>query len=839
MNTNHIVIFLSLCFLLLFIACKEQTNKTYNQPIETLVKLDMEDGSTRDLKKAWLAKIHQSAPEDDWQTIEHGNMIKRYARVKNAQQRNGREIIAEGALVGDWIERGSINQAGSVFATTYNPSLDELFLISAGGILFKGDTGGRDWMSANDLLRFDERFLTSFKEGDDLTLISSIRGLPYFSKDKGKSWTAANGISEGSQKTRKWVHLQSKNHLFLLHKKDFWSDIQVYFSSDGAQNFVEVLTINTTDLNNVTICNPHNTSKVVLMEQIATNQSKRHIWDENTQGFVEQNEIANLAWGGNGRANLIGSVDGADTVYYSYKKDRSLWKATNSTINWVQIAELPKEPWEVGVYLSKENPKLLLMGEVEGYRSIDGGITWELLNNWWEYYDNIQKKLHADIMFFSEYKDYLDRNVILVSNHGGISTTYDEAVSFDNIAKRRLNVSQYYDVKSHPENDLWLYAGSQDQGFQRGFQQDDQEKFDLDQVISGDYGHIAFTKNNQSLWMVYPGGQVYYYDNAYGELTSSWNLESLDESVWIPPLVASPDPNANTVYLAGGNENGGTGSYLIRLTANQFGDIIPEQLDFNFMVNNSGTISAIDFNRFNPNIIYVATTNGAFFISEDNGERFIRKQFDLPGSHYLYGSDIYPSKTDPNTIYISGSGYSNSAVVVSYDGGESFEDLDNGLPRTLAFELAGDNDERFIFTATEAGPYVFIVEEQRWYHMGGTSAPSQTYWSLEYLEKSNRVRFGTYGRGVWDFAINNDVMAAEETAKEFQKLVVYPNPAEHIITIEIEEPGLINILDSEGRLVDQVYIEDNFQYNIDRLPHGIYYLLSVDGKQKGQFIKSR
>ena len=34
---------------------------------------------------------------------------------------------------------------------------------------------------------------------------------------------------------------------------------------------------------------------------------------------------------------------------------------------------------------------------MEIFRSSNGGDDWTLVNPWWEYYDNIENKLHADI----------------------------------------------------------------------------------------------------------------------------------------------------------------------------------------------------------------------------------------------------------------------------------------------------------------------------------------------------------------------------------------------------------------------------------------------------------
>ena len=59
-------------------------------------------------------------------------------------------------------------------------------------------------------------------------------------------------------------------------------------------------------------------------------------------------------------------------------------------------------------------------------------------------------------------------------------------------------------------------------------------------------------------------------------------------------------------------------------------------------------------------------------------------------------------------------------------------------------------------SSTEIGPYVYIVEDETWIDLAGISAPDQTYWSVEYIPELNTARFGTYGRGIWDFIMDNE-----------------------------------------------------------------------------------
>ncbi|MBK8820720.1 MAG: hypothetical protein IPN49_17165 [Saprospiraceae bacterium] len=135
----------------------------------------------------------------------------------------------------------------------------------------------------------------------------------------------------------------------------------------------------------------------------------------------------------------------------------------------------------------------------------------------------------------------------------------------------------------------------------------------LVQVISGDYGHIVFTENGQRLWTVYPGGWVTYYPTPRSSgSVASYEINSDEESVWIPPLTASPVMSENSVYMAGGNINGGKGSHLIKLTYKpQNNDIEAIQFPFNFKTS-GGELSAIAFSPFNSKKYIAPLPTGNF-----------------------------------------------------------------------------------------------------------------------------------------------------------------------------------------------------------------------------------
>ncbi|MCC6410468.1 MAG: T9SS type A sorting domain-containing protein [Saprospiraceae bacterium] len=99
----------------------------------------------------------------------------------------------------------------------------------------------------------------------------------------------------------------------------------------------------------------------------------------------------------------------------------------------------------------------------------------------------------------------------------------------------------------------------------------------------------------------------------------------------------------------------------------------------------------------------------------------------------------------------------------STDGGATFVSISNGLPATMVQELAAMPDETMLFAATDVGPYVYVAETNTWYPLRNSLMPLQRVMGVEMIAARNLVRFGTFGRGVWDFAIDNMELAAVVT----------------------------------------------------------------------------
>ena len=827
------------------------------KPTNGTVVLDpeSEDGESQNKREKWFEAMHLAAPGTSWTAIEYNTSRKKAQKKQSLLTKDGQETIIDSLLYGEWFELGSNNQSGSVHATAYDQDEDMIWTIADGGSLFKGKRDGSRWEVVNQDFRFSRHLLKWVDNNGEKRLLASISGLPHYSDDMGLTWTSSTGtpdIIDDSGGSRKFVFAYDADQLniFCISKAGFWSNAAIYRSSDLGETYESILNLSTFLWNSATLCVPNHSDEVLLMYDIGQNNPFMRKFNFTNDVFDAIGK-ADLFYEDEFRHNLVGAKIDDQISLVTYDHNNHLLRSNDMGLTWEPAGTLPAAPWEVGLFMCPSNHEEVFFGEVECYKALGGGFFWQKINTWGAYYSDVEGSLHADIMWFEEFETTDGVVFQLISNHGGLSISYDYLNTVQNIGMAGLNVSQYYDVKTDPNDPSFIFAGTQDQGFQRGRINNNHEPADFEQVISGDYGHITFSRGGEGMWTVYPGGSVTFYnDPQNGNSVAGFTLESQHETVWIPPLVENPWSDINEIYMAGGNAEGFDGSYIIKLKF-WAGSIQRENLPFDFFEFSGGEVSggevsAIEVSPINPNLMYASTSNGFFFYSTDAGQNWELSMISVPEPHFLYGATIHASAIDENVVWIGGSGYSNPPVFYSDDMGANFVGFDDGLPPTLVFELAANEDESMIFAATEAGPYVYLRETDSWHDLAGVAAPNTRYWSVEWLEEQKIARYGTYGRGAWDFQIQEPV-STQGLADLSIALKLFPNPTSDVLNIEINDVQsgkyLMAVHNMSGQLMFSQSVQASGLYKNDlevaSFPSG-QYLVTLEGEMSrysGSFVK--
>lgn len=743
-----------------------------NLPIPTdLPAGHHEDAAFKQERKAFFEQMHRAAPDTDWRAMDRQTRKRkaqeRFASMRNRSARSGNDFeqdsIANGQLLGHWREVGSNNQAGRSHFVEPDTNTGMLYVASAGGNIWKGPADGSNWQVLNDLFKIPNIIslrLVPVKNAQRLIVASGAFGVDglLYSDDDGLTWnwpTGLPGAQSNGRIQRTFVANDSLRTVYVFYQASFSGNMILYRSDDQGESFSQVRTFSSLTFGSFAGMDMwmdyYREGPLYLI-------ANAQLYQVDSVGVLSL--MGALPAGATGSVRLLGVETSDSTVLYAAYaggSETDVYRSTDGGLAWAFQGTAPTYQFSNRSFtVSAANPEHLYTGGIDTYRSHDGGLSWTLVNSWADYYGDPATKLHADIPGINSYRDSQGNEILYVNTDGGTYLSTDSLMSVQNLSLSGLNISQYYSVYTNRWNTNVIFAGSQDQGFQRTTQ-DNGREVDFEQTISGDYGHIVSSNGGNVIWTNYPGFTMIYPNASF----STYNL-TLDfpgsGHLWLAPLMADP-LSPIKVYLGGGGLNGGAHLFKVEFSS---GQMFAYEEAYDFANGFNASISAMAYSPVNPSFRYVTTDIGGFFVSGDGGNNWTPSTgFLAPQGQFFYGASILPSPAQLGRVYVAGSGYSNSPVFVSNDG-TNFVPASNGLPSTLVYDLAATEDEKYVFAATEVGPYVYVVADDQWYPMEGLSAPDQIYWSVEYIPSLHTVRFGTYGRGIWDFVICDDISPLPE-----------------------------------------------------------------------------
>ncbi|MHC4558661.1 MAG: WD40/YVTN/BNR-like repeat-containing protein [Planctomycetota bacterium] len=729
-------------------------------------------------RKAWMEEMHRTAPDVDWRQIEDANRKKKIfekllkrkllkaSGILTAQS-SAAETIEAADIKGSWIERGSNNLSGRMVVADFDLYRTLIYAGSAGGNVWRGtpDGSGWQWESLNDFMKIkgieNVRLLPKGR-GQRLVVSQKSPSTFYYTDDDGLTWNMASGLENavkwGSIK-RTVITSGYQPAIYILLKEwdygDAWKSIvSIYKSVDQGADFTKIHTFTDDQKKLYDIWTPRYESQYPFI--IAGDEIYQLDENDNLNMISTIGVDFTVGDSSHSHTNLAGIMnDSLTTLYalYTVSGQSKIYRSVDAGQTWEYRGQVDTKPFfEVNSFTcSTQEPDIVYVGGVDCFRSYDGGVNWAKVNSWTEYYGDIENKLHADIPGINVFRDLDGDEFILISTDGGIYISRDDLQTVDNLSLHNLRISQYYNTYTHRTQPAYIFAASQDQGFQRTLsaQSTPAGVLDFDQLIAGDYGHIVSADDGESIWAVYPSFAIYYPNAKTSKTNYQWDFEGMSGHLWMPPLMEDPKNPAN-VYLAGGSSSSGAHIWHLKT---QGKSINSYEQPYDFSGGVSGRkISAMAYSPIDYDYRYVLTNKGDFYYSMDGGNDWTKSDaFDGPDGHYFYGSVIVASPVNIGEVFIAGSGYSNPPVYHSTNHGQSFTAYSTGIPDTLVYDMDITSDGLTLFAATEIGPYIRLIDQGNWIDLAATSGPDQVYWSVEYIPTIQTARFGTYGRGIWDF----------------------------------------------------------------------------------------
>lgn len=702
-------------------------------------------------RKAWMAELHQAGSDVDYKAIELTNGLAQI-RKRNALARF--PAPPDGAQ-SDWVERGSDNNAGRMHVAAHSTDGRDLYAGSSRGGVWRRPVDGGIWEPLGDNLYGGAHWLTLYPAADggsDLILAATDNGQVHWSDDDGATWNVPAGLGtiygvrrllQSSDTARTtWMVVQTWNGA--------WNR-RLVRSRDGGRSFETIQELGAF-AGDIWAARTGGDPTLWLLADSTLYRSEG-------DDFVE---VATLPRADFNRAELTGSEAGAPrlwTVASGQNGLRELYRFDGEA--WVEIDTPDLNPddnrndelrdyWGT-LNASMVDPDLFAWGGVEVFYTRDGGDSFAKVNNWGAYYQNPAIRLHADNPGMDVVMDG-DQEVWYFSTDGGLYESRDGIRSVDNLSLEGLRVSQYYDVLTSSVDPSHVAAGAQDQGYQttQRYDQTDPDIYDLEQVLSGDYAHLTSSDgSHEVVYSVYPGFMLIALGEGEAQLARA-DFPRNDNHAWLPPIVADPEDPWSVFFC-------GERLFRYEYDESQNDWVMEDWSGVSFVEADGEYLSALAFAPSDPDRAYAATNRGRVFHSVDKGKTWTEAPTQVSPPHYFYGHALIVSADDPDLVYLGGNGYETPGVWRSRDGGRTWSDWSDDLPATQVYGLAEARDgSGKVFAATQTSAYARRRDGGEWVDITGNEAPVTTYWSVEALAHENTMRFGTYGRGIWDYRQDPD-----------------------------------------------------------------------------------
>jgi hypothetical protein len=739
----------------------------------------------REKREAWIESLHRAAPGTDWRAIEEENrtaaFVERQGRVEAGERPSSY-----------WTELGSANLAGRTHATAWMPGTSTLYVGSDLGGVWRGSLDGSGWQAISDGLGLGSHGLVVCPGSPETIITITNGGKVHATTDGGATWFVPSGFPTTIYECVRVLRDAGDSRMvyLLTRGRTMWNgQLRTGFylcrSDDGGIRF----TIPYAEIQSSPRCDiwtsRRNAGALYLMSGPNLKRSTDHGATFTTVGTAPYSGTSVI---------LAGSEAGAPTLYAALKAGTDSWRlyrSTNAGVTWESRFTIP-DFWET-LTASITNPDLVFFAGVESWRSTNGGTAFAKVNQWWQYYDDMANKLHADLPGM-EFIWMGDHERLFFDTDGGTFVSYDGGATVHNISMQGLGVSQYYSLLTSATDPYLVAAGAQDQGYQQSNPMQRSPSLNFTQLISGDYGHLtSTTRTHDYVYSVYPGFVLLQVNETAPQDLYQLDFPPSGSWSWMPFILADP-LNPDVFYFCADHlwkyERTGGVTYSQTMLPQAFG---------------GSYLTAFGIAKSNYQYWYAINNQGKPWYSHDAGATWTQSASSGPSAHYFYGTALLISPTDPNTAYVGGAGYSGGAVWRTTDGGVTWNMMSTGLPNTLVFGLVFDNEvDQNIFAAAEAGPFRYDAAGGTWSSILGTEAPLTNYWCLESVPELSVVRYGTYGRGIWDYRVYAPA-SVEGGGAGHPGLRVDPNPARDRTTFRFElavrGQARIELFDVTGRRV--------------------------------------
>ena len=770
----------------------------------------------------WQARVSEDGSFPD--------LIAQHRLYKELQQSSSRDETSPWVNINQTYGDGGYNGMGRTTAIAFHPTDPQIFYVGApiGGI-WKTTDGGQTYSALGDSLPYvsvgnicthpTDPNIIYISVGDHNGWWNYGLGI-YKSTDGGQTWqptantslftqsvaylrmvmnpanpdelyvAQTNGLFRTQDGGLSWDVVHSGSHLdvalvpgvdgsLYCATDDYWGSSEVYASADHGDTWAQITDFNTQ----------------ANYLQISVTPAE--------QGYL----------------GIKSSADGITDFYATYD-------------GGVNVNLIDMMPDDGILFTSPINANLVYCGFMVTHRSVNGGLDWEQLTDW--YNSGMYTEVHADNRFVAYHPL---TNEIYFCNDGGIYRFNELSMQWTELTAG-LIITQFYRIAVSQTDDTFMIGGTQDNGGRKRISFDEWAA-----TNGGDGMEVAINfEDDQIIYTTYIYGQLYrsydqWNDDVYTEITPP----GAGDGDWVAPYVL--DPQDPAVIVAG---------YSDVFRSDDHGETW-QQISSGLTGDESKKIKAIAVAPSDQYTIY-AGRGSVLYITHDAGENWDTEIVVLGAGSSAEVSSITVHPTDPMKLWVTMSGYSNARkIFYSVNGGVSFTNVSYNLPNVPcnASVLDRESANYDLYVGTDVGVFVLDAASQNWIYYG-TGLPNTMVSDLEIQYETRKLRIGTFGRGIWENDLYSEQGAPSGIASirgESSLFEIVSNPVEDALKVNVHATnnlhGAWQIVDAQGRLMLELSRSMStgnyqFQWDVRSLPVGAYVLRydSAEAELEGvRFIK--
>ncbi|MGH9474716.1 MAG: VPS10 domain-containing protein [Terriglobales bacterium] len=445
-----------------------------------------------------------------------------------------------------------------------------------------------------------------------------------------------------------------------------------------------------------------------------------------------------------------------------------IFRSRNQGRSWEHMSGVdPRPMYYSRIYVDPHDAnRIYIMGSERGfYVSGDGGRT----------FSDVFSRVHGEdhVMWI----DPRDSNHFLVGGDGGVSISFDRGRTW--LFRDNLPIGQFYNISVSQGTPYLICGGLQDNGnwctpsaTNLSYGLSNRDAFN---VGGGDGMQAVFDGNNYTLLVSSQNGSTNRVDlrtmqrqnigpvrpvpDAAGHTTPyRWN--------WTSPLIVSHfDPQviytgANRVFRSG--DQGRSWQVISPdLTAQidrdklimMGGPIPPHALSRNDGQDNYGALTVIAESPLDRQLLYTGADDGTLEVTSDGGAHWSNLTARVAGLPAITQvSGLVASRYAAGRIYATFDGHFNDDyrphVYVSEDYGQTWREIDAGLPTSVHRLRENPTNPDFLVVGTEEGVYASWDRGEHWTPLN-TNLPPVPVYDLVYADGAHNLVLGTHGRGLW------------------------------------------------------------------------------------------